>query len=386
MACRRFLSVVFVLLGASGSLAHACPFCSMQGETLTGLVNQSNMVLYGTLKNPRPGPGGGSTDLVINKVIKDHSIRGNRKVITLPRHVPLDNSNKDRFLIFCDVYKGKVDPYRGIAIKPESNIDRYLVGALAVKDKPIPDRLRFFFDYLEDEDPDIANDALKEFGNVLDYKVLREVYQTLPADKIARWLENPNALRIGLYASMLGHCGKDEHAQLLRSMLDDPKKREMSGMDGVLAGYILLKPKEGWEYLQKIVKDPSEPFVLRYAALRACRFFHDHRADLISHQQLTEAVSHLIDQEDMADLAIEDLRRWNRGELARRVVGLYDKPTHEAPIIRRSILRYALTFPTEPDAAKLIQRLRQADPEMVQETEELLKLESLPPGKVTQVK
>ena len=72
-------------------------------------------------------------------------------------------------------------------------------------------------------DAEVSNDALREFANV-DYKDVRDLYAKLSADTIAAWLkdENTPAFRYGLYASMLGHCGKPEHADLLKSMLDDP--------------------------------------------------------------------------------------------------------------------------------------------------------------------
>lgn len=52
----------------------------------------------------------------------------------------------------------------------------------------------------------------------------------------------------------------------------------------------------------------------------------------------------LLDQNDIADLAIEDLRKWKVWSLADRIVGLYNLKSHDVPIIRRSILRYALAY------------------------------------------
>src|SRR5882762_2879755 len=70
----------------------ACPFCSMQGQTLVGDVNQASMVLYGTFSNAKPGAGddlgGGTTDLKIDAVIKKHEILGDQKAVTLPRYMP----------------------------------------------------------------------------------------------------------------------------------------------------------------------------------------------------------------------------------------------------------------------------------------------------------
>src|SRR5438132_3208552 len=256
--------------------APGCPFCSMQGQTLIGDVNQASMVLFGTFTNAKLDAGGdfgqGSTDLVVEAVIKSHEILGDKKILTLPRYVPTDK-NGNKFLVFCDVFKGKIDPYRGVPVPADSDMVKYIQGALDAKDKNVGPRLRYYFDYLDNKDPEISNDAYKECGNA-DYKDYHDMAKDLPGDKIAKWLDDPNtaAFRYGLYASMLGHCGTEKHAELLRKMLDDPQKRVSTGVDGILAGYTMLKPREGWAYVQSILKDPSKEFMLRYAALRAVRF------------------------------------------------------------------------------------------------------------------
>jgi hypothetical protein len=357
----------------------ACPFCSMQGQTLTGEVNQASMVLFGTLTNAQLGAGGaGTTDLKVEAVIKKNDILGAKKVVTLPRYVPTEN-DKTKFLIFCDVYNGKIDPYRGFPVKKDIDIVKYLQGAMAVKDKAIGTRLRYFFDYLDNPDLEISNDAYKEFGNA-DYKDYRDMAAKLPPDKIAQWLTDPDTpnFRFGLYASMLGHCGSDKHAAVLRKLLDDPK-RLSAGMDGVLAGYTMLKPTEGWAYLRDILKDPSKEFIVRYSALRAVRFLHDSRPDVVPEKELISGACLLLEQGDIADLAIEDLRKWNRWEVADAVLGLFGKKSHDVPIIRRAILRYALSCP-QKKAEVFVDNLRKKDAEMVKDTEELLKLETTPPA------
>lgn len=379
---RRLLTLGIMVLAWAGApqSVRSCPFCSMQGQTLIGDVNQASMVLYGTFTNAKLDSSGdlgqGSTDLVIEAVIKKHEILGDRKLLTLPRYVPTDKNSNVKFLVFCDVFKGKIDPYRGVPVPADSDMVKYIQGALDVKDKSITARLRYYFDYLDNKDPEISNDAYKEFGNA-DYKDYREMAKSLPADKIARWLEDPNtpAFRYGLYASMLGHCGTAKHAELLRKMLDDPQKRVSTGVDGILAGYTMLQPKAGMDYIRGILKDPSKEFMLRYAALRAVRFFWDSRPDLLDKNDLVQSVCPLLEQSDIADLAIEDLRKWGRWEICDRILELQNKKSHDIPIIRRSILRFALSCP-DKKATAFVEQCRKRDPEMVKDTEELLKLET----------
>src|SRR5438552_3458394 len=87
---------------------------------------------------------------------RSRSCLGDKKQLTLPRYLPQEKENQYKYLVFCDVFKGAVDPYRGVAVKADSRIAQYLKGALAVKDKDTAARLRYFFDYLDDSDVEVC--------------------------------------------------------------------------------------------------------------------------------------------------------------------------------------------------------------------------------------
>ena len=370
------------------SKADSCPFCNgADGKTLTTVASESSLVLFGKLSNARVDPKdayAGQTDLEIETVVKSHEILAGRKVITLPRYLPPQQDFK--FLVFCDLYKGQLDPYRGEPAKSDSNIASYLKGALAIKDKDAVTRLKYFFNYLEDKDPTVSDDAYKEFG-FADYKNYRAVAEKLPPETIARWLKDPNTsvARFGLYASMLGHCGKAEHALMLRKILDDPQHRLTAGLDGVMAGYILLQPKDAWAYISALMRDEKLDFGVRYAALRSARFVHDFRPDLVSKTDLTSAVITLLAQKDIADLAIEDLRKWGQWDVANKILPLFGRDSHSASIIRRAILRYALSCPpTEnPAVGTFLADRRKDSAKLLDEVQELLNLESPKPAAAT---
>jgi hypothetical protein len=365
--------------------AVACPFCSGQGRTLTGEVEQASLVLYGTLSgsNLDPGTGDGTTDIAIEKVIKPNDILKGSDTAHLTRYIPPPKTEEEkdaRYLVFCDIFKGKIDPYRLLIVKKDSGMPRYLQGALAHKDEKVGKRLRFFFDYLDSDDLEISNDAYREFANA-DYKDYRDMAKGLPADRVARWLEDGKtpAFRIGLYASMLGHCGTVKHAQVLRRLLDDPNRRLGSGVDGLLAGYIMLEPKEGWKYLRNILADARTEFMLRHAALRSVRFLWDYRPDLVSKKEMVEGAALLLGQKDIADLAVDDLRKWHCWDMTDRVLALQGQPVYEVPIVRRSVLRFCLSCPDNPAAARYVAEQRKKNPDAVSQAEELLRLEQTPP-------
>ena len=82
-------------------------------------------------------------------------------------------------------------------------------------------------------------------------------------------------------------------------------------------------------------------------------------------------------QGDLADLAIEDLRRWQMWELTDDVLALYGRKSHDAPLMRHAIIRYALCCP-KPRATEFITQRRRDDATAVRDVEEGLQAEMKP--------
>jgi hypothetical protein len=377
---RLFLLVIAVALFAPPLRLSACRFCpwGVPPPTLLQEYEQATLVLIGTVTNHRPaapdGSTSGATDFVIDTVLKKDPIIAGKRVITIPRDI---QPMKERLLIFCDVYKGKIDPYRGFTLAPNGELVKYFRGALAVKDRPVPERLRYVFDYLNSADANVLADAFREFS-LCEFRDYRAMARSLPADKLAGWLREPKSADLrGLHARLLGECGTAKHAAMIRGLLDDSEKRTASGADGLLGAYAVLQPKEGWAYLRRLLKDGKEEFMIRYAALRAVRFFWDERPGTFARTELLAAVADVLQHPDMADFAVEDFRKWQRWEMADRVLDLFTRASHQVPIIRRAIMRYALQC-RGPRAALFVREQRQRDPDWVREVQELLELEGTP--------
>jgi hypothetical protein len=102
----------------------------------------------------------------------------------------------------------------------------------------------------------------------------------------------------------------------------------------------------------------------------------------VSKKDLTAAVVALLGQKDIADLAIEDLRKWGQWDVANQILDLYGKESHSASIIRRSILRYALSCPpgTSPAVAAFLAERRKDSAKLLEEVQELLNLEAPKPA------
>ena len=378
-----FAAVALIAFSLS---TQACPFCEGEkGPTLVLQFEEAQMVLYGHFENARLAKSGldqGESDFVIEEVLKTHDMIKGKKKITLPRYV---KDEKSKFLIFCDVYKGKLDAYKGTPITDGGEMRKYVDSILKTKDKPQSERLRGAFDFLNSPETEVNMDAYREFAraNYTDYK---DMAKKLPAATISGWLQDPKtpAFRYGLYASLLGHCGNGKDAELLMGMINDPEKRKGSGLHGLMAAYTMLEPEKGWTFLKDLVQDKEKPFLVRYSGLQTMRFIWENRPDLINSKSETAArteivkgVAGVMAVTDMADFAIEDLRKWQRREYCDQIIDLFGKKNYNTPIIRKSILRYALQCPTDRAKAFVKEQLAR-DAEWVNETRELLDLEMTP--------
>lgn len=399
--CIILTSSVLVSTSTTATTAAMCPFCPTQGQTLSAEVNQADFIVLGTVTKSDRDPNDfsrGWTNFTIETVVKPHEYLAGKKTLVLPRYVQVDvKADENRYLIFCSLYTRPVehaaaavtssmilgnyelallDAYRGEKVPTDNKLGEYLKGAIEVRQKDPVTRLKYFFNYLDSADLVISSDAMNEFGYA-EYKDVRVLAEKLPADKVLEWLKNPNtpASRFGLYGLFMGHCGKKEHAKAVRELLDSPDKVYSSGLDGMIASYVLLDPKEGWDYLAALLKDPAKEFPVRYAGLKVLRFFWEFRPDVVSHEKVLEGMKLLIAHSDLADLPIEDLRKWGCWSMTDFVLKYANEPSHNTiPIVKRSILRFAIAAPNDQKKAKeYVEVVRAADPERVKFIEETLR-------------
>ena len=254
------------------------------------------------------------------------------------------------------------------------------VDGVPVEAKTQPGAAGFAFDFLNSNESKLPSTPIRIRGLITRYK---DMAKTLPADKLAGWLKDPKTpqYRYGLYSSLLGHCGDAEHAKMLLEMINDPEKQKASGLHGLMAAYTMLEPQKGWTLLKDLVQDKNKPFLFRYQGLQTMRFLWDSRPDLVAKDdktakdEIVKGVAGVLKVPDMADFAIEDLRKWQRWEYCDTVLQMYGAKDLNTPIIRKAILRYALQCPMPP-AKTFVSAQTARDREWVEETRELLDLET----------
>jgi len=251
----------------------------------------------------------------------------------------------------------------------------YLKSVITLKGKDRTQQLLFYFEHLGSKDPTISNDAFLEFAQCNDQEV-GEIARHLPPEPLRRLLLDPTtpSERLGLYAFLLGAGGNDKNAaEFLRKMIEQPTERTANALDGLLSGYISLRPREGWDLAATILADGKKPFKERFNVARTLRFFHAWKPALAD-KEILRCLGVMLQDGEITDLAINDLRQWKMWDHTREVLAVYGMESHDSPLVRRQVIRYALCCP-QPLAQQFVAKVRQQDAELVRELEENLVIE-----------
>jgi hypothetical protein len=375
------LGLILVILAPLPLLA--CSLCGSvrSQDTLGEELERAKLVVYGRavsselFSHEGATPGSGRTELQIDRVLKNDPLLGNNKGLILGRWLPVqDRKNPPRYLVFCSADKGQLDAYLGREVRSDAVL-AYLEGAGKARSQGRVQALQYYFNHLDSSDEMIAGDAFLEFARANDQEV-DQVRRSLKPDKIRALLQNPGTKPefLGLLAFLLGGCGEARDADYLLSLLQRNDESSRKARDGVLAGYLSLKPREGWELLRSHVGDGSKAIIPdRLCAINAVRFCYTLKMGEYR-QGALRCLEAMVPDGDAADFAVEDLRKWQIWDLTPLVLAQYHKKSHAVPIIRRAIVRYALSCP-QAEARQFLDRIRAQDHEMIRQVEEGLQFE-----------
>ena len=311
--------------------------------------------------------------------------------ITIDRFIPINqNRPSQAYLIFADINKDKLDPYRGIPIERPDVAREYLRGMLGLNPAEDQKRIEFAFSHLQSSEPEVVRDSFVELEKTATEDLIR-FGAKLDRDKVKQMLKRRD-IRGNQYATLvvlLAACGTTDDVPVLLDIAAQVHGKPEAGaaethpastmpLDPLFIGLTRLAPKTGFAEIRKTIDDPKREFMHRYQAQRALRFLHEHRQFGIERASVIVAIAALLEQEDMVDLAVDDLRRFECWEYAARIVQLPEK--FQAPIVRRSVLRYALSAPKDVKAAAdYVLLMRVLDKEAVENAEEVMKHEKEQP-------
>jgi hypothetical protein len=370
------LSLAWLLLTVPGP-ASSCSLCGanlLQVPTFRqeAALETARIIFIGTAE--KSDAAAGTTDLRITDVLRSDPFLRDKKVIKLSRYLPVDRKDPPRYLVFCDVFKDKLDPFRGVPLKSTGAIE-YARKVLKLDAKDRTGNLLFFFRYLDNPDIEISRDAFLEFAKATDQDIAQAARKLDPR-KLRGWLkhEQTPTERLSVYALLLGACGTDEDARFLQSLLEDTRERTINAYDGILGGYIHLRPREGWELAYLLLREGRKPLPIRLAVARTISFFHGAQPKE-SRGNVLKCLDAMINQAELADIAVEDMRRWKMYDRTRDILALYGKKGYDAPLMQRAIVRYALSCKDDAGARAFLDERRRAEPDLIKEVEESLQFE-----------
>lgn len=383
MRCVPVGAAVALSLAVFVSVAQSCPFCEAPSLTLTEQLNQADVALLVQWVGSKPadrdkGFAGATTYEVVEVVHDPTSSYQPGRQVTLDRDRA---ARKGDLFVLLGTRGTGVEWSSPLAVSEASY--QYMKQA-PTQETPGSERLKYFVRFLEYPDPLVANDAYAEFANA-PYKEITPIQQHFPRENLRQWLTDPNTpqTRLGLYGLMLGLCGTSEDAVLLRDIIVEPTQGFRLGIDGIMAGYLLLTGEQGLKLIEDTkLRNTEAVFSETYAGMQALRFLWTYAPERVPAERLRASMRILLDRPDLADLVITDLARWEDWSITDRLMELYGKEEYNIPSIKRNIVRFFLVAErakpekegaSPPESARkaseYLAQLRESDPKTVQAAE-----------------
>lgn len=359
-----FSGSLFLILAVFGSAmfpanAMACPFCSAVSQTIRQEVAVMDAVVIAeATRDSVRDEESGAVQLRVVKVLKGEQLVKPESMVTAVYfgEIPVGR----RFML------SGVDPpnLQWSCLPLTSESEAYVLNVLELPDDGLA-RLKFFQDYLQSDDTMLSRDAYDEFA-ITPYPVVQSLRPYMDHDQLVQWIKDPEmpADRKRLYLTMLGVCGSEDDVPMLESMLTSTQPSSRSGLDALIACYLLLAGEPGLELInESFLANAQAPYADTYAAIMALRF-HGTEADKIPRSVLVESLHLVLERRDLADLVIPDLARWGDWSQIDRLVKLFVEAEEDNNWIRVPVVNYLRACP-KPEAETALEKLREIDPESV---------------------
>src|SRR5688572_19511282 len=215
-----FVASLFV----SSTATNACPFCSIESQTLSEETQSSDAVVLAKLIKEAPpvdeavidasDPNSGTATFQVVEVLRGQELLTGVKEI---RVVFFGESDRERTFLISGIGTERIDWTTPLPLSAAA-VD--YVRKLASVPAAGADRLAFFQQYLEHEDPLLAQDAYDEFARA-PYADVQALGPRMPHDRLVEWIRNPQVTpsRRRLYLTMLGVCGSEKDLPMLESLI-----------------------------------------------------------------------------------------------------------------------------------------------------------------------
>ncbi len=321
-----------------------CPFCDAPEPSLAEQLSQADAAVLVQWKSAEPANAekqtfGSTTFAVVNIVRQPGGDFTKDSTITLDRYRP--GKPGELFLLMGT----KVDGIEwGSPLEVTETSFKYITESPG-REVPAAKRLPFFLKYLEHPDELIAKDAFSEFA-ASPYSDIEPLADQFSPAKLKEWIANKdtNQTRIGFYGMMLGLSGAKPDAEFLKAEINRPTDTYRLGLDGMMAGYVLLLGDDGIAMIEEKLSQNTKQFSDTYAAMQTLRFMWQYAQNRVSKDRLRQAMRMLIDRPEFADLAIKDLARWEDWDVMPRLMEIYESPSHGSNQTKRAVALFLITL------------------------------------------
>lgn len=423
---RARICVLTAALAAAPLAARACPFCSAESSTLTEELAACDTAVIARLvekgaappAEPQEGlpygrvdPETGAATFVVDDVLRGPAlVEQGQRIEALYFGSAAEDS---RYLI-----RGVGDPPDWAIPLPLSPTAVAYVKKLDTLPESGADRVAFFQDYLQHEDPLLAQDAYDEFARA-PYDDVKDLKDRMDREQLLAWIEDPEVSpsRRRLFFTMLGVCGTEEDVPRLEAMLladsrlttrtaeamsaaaiaaGGPlaatltieavtlnERRKKLGLDALVACYLTLRGGDGLDLIdqrflsgERVAGKPAD-YSHIYSTLMAIRFLAE-ETSVVPMDRILQSARLLLDNPDFADQVIPDLARWEDWTVLERLADMYERAGSEnvKKYVREPIITY-LDVAAEQGgdvaerAKRALARIEGVDPEAVRRARSL---------------
>jgi hypothetical protein len=399
-------------IGLAAGIAAACPFCSVETQTLSEETRGADAVVLAKLLKEAPAsanaadPNSGTATFQIIEVLHgQESLKGTKEIGV----VFFGDTSREKTYLVNGIGKDKIDwttplPLSAAAVE--------YVKRLPTVPQNGADRLAFFQDYLEHADPLLAQDSYDEFARA-PYAELRDLKPRMKHDRVVKWVQDPEVSpsRRRLYLTMLGICGSKADVPMLESMIasdfetmkpaieqmsrtalimggplglpvwidavQQEERRKKLGLDALVACYLILRGPDGLELVEnRFLKNPHAEYTHIYSTIMALRFHGDENTGILPKERLLGSMRLLLNNADFADQVILDLSRWEDWSVLDRVVEMF-KTSDSKGYVRQPVVSYLTVASEQPGevgtrAKAAMAELEKLDPETVKTAKSLM--------------
>jgi hypothetical protein len=376
----------------------ACPFCTVESRTLTEEIESSDAVVLARLAaaaKPQAEDGadedetdgktpatvdsksGMATFEVVEVLRGDDRVKPGDKIEV----VYFGEGEADK-TFFVSGFKVEDDKLEWTTPLPLTATAVDYIRKLQSVPSTGPDRLAFFQEYFENDDPLLSQDSYDEFARA-PYADLLALKDRMHHAQLVEWIQSPevNPSRRRLYLTMLGVCGDEADLPMLEAMIESDygkiepiaaqmvasglalggpialpatieminldERQKKLGLDAMIGAYLSIHPGDGLDLVdRRFLKNPDAEYAHIYSAIMALRTLGE-ETDILPREHLLESMQILLDNPDFADQIIPDLARWNDWSVLDRLVAMY-KAGDARSYTRQPIVTYLTVASEQP--------------------------------------